>query len=162
MTMEITEKMVEAMKNAIEGECDGLAINDQQAKAILEFVLSPAPVSAEPQPEPVAWRWQWKNGHFHPTDDLWMPCLKRPAFDPSKNIEPLFTYPPDLAAENARLREALEPFADIADLIDSETEGFSDTDEVELLFDKYLIQTFTIAQFRRARAALADQKGGGA
>ncbi len=45
MTMEITDAMVEALKVAIEGECDGLAIDDQQAKAILQYVLPAAPVA---------------------------------------------------------------------------------------------------------------------
>lgn len=46
-----------------------------------------------------------------------------------------------LAAENDRLRaqvqrfrEALEPFAAIADIFDSEVEGHSDTDELSLFY----------------------------
>ena len=49
---------------------------------------------------------------------------------------------------------ALRPFADIADLIDSETEGLCDTDECQLVFHDYLMANFTVAQFRRARSAL--------
>ncbi|WP_421885211.1 hypothetical protein [Methylibium sp.] len=32
-------EMVERLKSAIEGECDGLAVDDQHAKAILDYVL---------------------------------------------------------------------------------------------------------------------------
>lgn len=56
-----------------------------------------------------------------------------------------------LEAENKRLREALEQFAAIADLVDSETEGFSDTDEFQLLFHDFLMASWSLSTFRRAR-----------
>lgn len=54
-----------------------------------------------------------------------------------------------------RLREALEPFADVANLIDAETEGMSETDECQLMFHDYLMTVYTVAQFRRARSSLS-------
>lgn len=65
-----------------------------------------------------------------------------------------------LIAENERLREALEPFAAIADLFDSEVEGHSDTDELSLFYGdgaNWLADRFTFAQFRAARAALRKE-----
>lgn len=45
--MNVTDDMVQRMKDAVEGECDGLAIDDNQAKAILDYVLSAAPSGVE-------------------------------------------------------------------------------------------------------------------
>lgn len=42
-----TAEMIERMKSAIEGECDGLAITDEHAAAILAYVLEPAPSTAQ-------------------------------------------------------------------------------------------------------------------
>lgn len=64
-----------------------------------------------------------------------------------------------LEAENARLCEALEPFSDIANLIDSETEGMSDTDELELHYHDYLMASWPVSMFRAARRA---REGGNA
>ncbi|REF72345.1 hypothetical protein [Paracoccus versutus] len=64
-----------------------------------------------------------------------------------------------LAEENRRLREALEPFAAIADLFDSEVEGHADTDELSLFYGdgaNWLADRFTFAQFNAARAALSS------
>lgn len=43
------EDMVQRLKHAIEGECDGLAVDDEHARAILEYVLAspPAPAPAD-------------------------------------------------------------------------------------------------------------------
>lgn len=57
----------------------------------------------------------------------------------------------------AKLEEALEVFADFADLIDSETEGFFDADEFSLVYGGLELQRFKLADFRRARAV----RGGG-
>jgi len=62
-----------------------------------------------------------------------------------------------LGAKIKRLKSALEPFADIADLIECETEGFSDTDELQLTFHDYLFQNFSVAKFKVARAAMGDR-----
>lgn len=58
--------------------------------------------------------------------------------------------------ENKVLREALEPFADVADLIDAETEGLEEGDECQLMFHDYLMANYTVAHFRAARAALVQ------
>lgn len=60
-----------------------------------------------------------------------------------------------LEADKARLSEALRPFADMADYLDSETEGFADTDEFDLLYEDHLFHHFKVADFRDARAALS-------
>jgi hypothetical protein len=65
-----------------------------------------------------------------------------------------------LKAENERLRSALESFADVANLMDSEVEGFAMTDELLLhLADddrtpSYLVAYFALQKFFDARAAL--------
>jgi hypothetical protein len=59
-------------------------------------------------------------------------------------------------ADKARLSEALRPFADMADYLDSETEGFADTDEFDLLYEDHLFHHFKVADFRDARAALSE------
>ena len=38
------QALVERMKEAIEGECDGLVIDDHHAGAILDYVLASAPL----------------------------------------------------------------------------------------------------------------------
>lgn len=58
-----------------------------------------------------------------------------------------------LVASNAEMREALGPFAEIADLIDSETEGMSETDELELHYHDYLMASWPVSLFRTARRA---------
>jgi hypothetical protein len=57
--------------------------------------------------------------------------------------------------------KALEPFADIADLIDSETEGMSETDELALHFHDYLMASWPVSLFRAARRALTGGKDDG-
>lgn len=61
-----------------------------------------------------------------------------------------------LQRENADLREALEPFAEIADLVDSETEGVADNDEFQMHFHDYLMASWKLSMFRRARTLLKD------
>ena len=60
-----------------------------------------------------------------------------------------------------RLRTALEPFADFADYLASETEGFADYDELRLLPDESDFELFRlkIEAFRNARAALSGSLG---
>lgn len=68
------------------------------------------------------------------------------------------TSPPASPADD-RLREvveALEPFASVGELIEVETEGFADSDELELLFADHLFERITVGKFRRARAALVS------
>lgn len=62
---------------------------------------------------------------------------------------------PPAGGDVRALREALAPFADMADLIDAETEGFSDTDEFDVTFGGHLFLRWPVSHFRRARAALA-------
>lgn len=62
--------------------------------------------------------------------------------------------------EVGRLREALEPFASIADLIESETEGFDDSDDFQLIFNDYLMERFSVRQFKEARQALKGANNG--
>jgi hypothetical protein len=66
----------------------------------------------------------------------------------------------ELEADKARLSEALRPFADMADYLDSETEGFADTDEFDLLYEDHLFHHFKVADFRAARAALSGSGSG--
>lgn len=56
-----------------------------------------------------------------------------------------------------RYRKALEPFADIADLIGAETAGLSSEDELHLMFHDYLMERFTVHQFYEARQALGGE-----
>ncbi len=62
-----------------------------------------------------------------------------------------------LQRENAELREALKPFADVADLVDSETEGVADDDEFQMHFHDYLMASWKLSLFRRARALLGGE-----
>lgn len=64
-----------------------------------------------------------------------------------------------LSERNRALEEALAPFANIADLFDSEVEVHSDTDELSLFYGdeaNWLADRFTLAQFNAARAALTS------
>lgn len=70
-------------------------------------------------------------------------------------------------AEIARLQDALRPFADVADFMDSETEGFSMTDCLQLVvqnegFPTVHVNSFCLQRFYTARAALTqpDAKSG--
>lgn len=65
-----------------------------------------------------------------------------------------------LQRENAELREALRPFADVADLVDSETEGVADSDEFQMHFHDYLMASWKLSIFRRARALLGGENAG--
>jgi len=56
-------------------------------------------------------------------------------------------------AKLAAAQKALEPFADIADLIDAETEGMAETDELVLHFHDYEFAKWPVSLFRKARAA---------
>lgn len=67
-----------------------------------------------------------------------------------------------LKARLAVMDAALEPFADFADFLDSETEGVSDTDEVRLFFEEsdFLLERIYISAFRRARDARKEVGNG--
>jgi hypothetical protein len=62
-----------------------------------------------------------------------------------------------LQAEVARLKAAIEPFADVSDFLASETEGLSDDDvfNLKLAGARFLVMNYTAKQFHDARAALA-------
>ena len=70
-----------------------------------------------------------------------------------------------LIAERDGLREALAPFADFAEYLEVETEGFSDTDELDLCVEEsgFRLIKFKISDFRRIRTALSldTNKGDG-
>lgn len=118
--------------------------------------LSPAPVS---EPEPVAWRFRYKGGK-------WTVQKNKPAWYsdgmPDCELEPLFTAPPS----TERMREALTELLDACEKdcgvpteIDEDDEpvGAGQNDDGSI---KPMALTF--GMLRRARAALADQKGGAA
>ncbi|GEM_PF-888390 len=58
-----------------------------------------------------------------------------------------------LEAKLSAAEKALEPLADIADLIDAETEGMAETDELVLHFHDYEFAKWPVSFFREARAA---------
>lgn len=45
---QITDEMIQRMQDAVEGECDGLAIDEQHARAIVEYVLAAQAVAMKP------------------------------------------------------------------------------------------------------------------
>ncbi|WPM80872.1 hypothetical protein R5W60_05335 [Brucella pseudintermedia] len=63
-----------------------------------------------------------------------------------------------LEAKLAAAEKTLEPLAGIADLIDAETEGMAETDELVLHFHDYEFAKWPVSLFRKARAALGGQK----
>ncbi len=63
-------------------------------------------------------------------------------------------------AREAMLREALEPFADVATFFESETQGLEGRDQFELTYEEsWVAAHFTVAQFYAARAALNGEAG---
>ncbi|WP_247996623.1 Lar family restriction alleviation protein [Brucella tritici] len=62
-----------------------------------------------------------------------------------------------IEAKLAAAQKALEPFADIADLIDAETEGMAETDELVLHFHDYEFAKWPVSFFRKARAVLGGK-----
>ena len=60
------------------------------------------------------------------------------------------------SARVGEMREALEPFAAVGELIELETEGFDDTDTLDLMYDGYLLDRLPVADFRRARLARGE------
>ena len=87
----------------------------------------------------------------------WDGCWPAPGLE--RDVEAAADLITALAEENRRLREALRPFAAIADLFDSEVEGHADTDELSLFYGddvNWLADRFTLAQFNAARAALTS------
>lgn len=106
------------------------------------------------EPQPVAWL--SKLGK-HTLDEGDMAT----AF-PS-NPDGLLSYPlyshatvEALRSERDALRETLKPFADFANLMETEMEGLSQDDTYDLMFHDYLMERFTVRQFSQARAALAS------
>jgi len=62
-----------------------------------------------------------------------------------------------LEAKLAAAEKALEPFADISDLIAAETEGMAETDELVLHFHDYEFAKWPVSLFRKARAVLGGK-----
>ena len=62
-----------------------------------------------------------------------------------------------LEAKLTAAEKALGPFADIADLIDAETEGMAETDELIIHFHDYEFAKWPVSLFRKARAALGGK-----
>lgn len=58
-----------------------------------------------------------------------------------------------LDAERGRLRTALKPFAEFADVVGI-PDGWSDSDKIEICFENTLLELIEVADFRRARSAL--------
>ena len=87
--------LIRRMKEAIEGECDGLAITDKHAEAILDWMLSTDanPAQKAERQKPVAWRHR----------DGMLSCRLPGGGVEGIDWTPLYLAPPDLAAENARL-----------------------------------------------------------
>lgn len=92
------------------------------------------------EPQPVAWRWKhpkedrWQYGPNHPGDD------ERSAYV----VEPLFSEA--LRSERDALREALKPFAPLADMVDQWRHEEDST----------CMHRIKAVDLRRARAALAS------
>lgn len=82
------------------------------------------------------------------------------------NVRVLLDYITTLERRLEEAGKVIEPFSDIADLVDSETEGFSESDELEFWLYDYLLGTCTIAELRAAQSFLSTAKehseGGGA
>jgi hypothetical protein len=59
------------------------------------------------------------------------------------------------------LEAAVAPFADFGEYLEVETEGFSDTDELDLCVEEsgFRLERFYVGAFRRARSSL-NQDGG--
>lgn len=60
---------------------------------------------------------------------------------------------------SGEIYQALVPFADLFDLLESETEGLSDEDDFDLMLHDHLFQRFKVADFRKAHTALAKARG---
>ena len=85
-----------------------------------------------------------------------------------KELEQVVSYEIDVAqaeiegrkeaeAKLAAAEKSLEPFADIADLINAETEGMAETDELVLHFHDYEFAKWPVSFFRKARAVLGGK-----
>lgn len=126
----------------------------------------PAPVSAEP--EPVAWQYRWK------IDGEWVNWRISDASQAHPNLRdleerPLFTSPPDLAAENARLKEEIEElrsFVSSFKLTCVESSFYKDCylhivepNKASFRLGNGSQFSQLIAELEKLRSALADQKG---
>ncbi len=183
--MEITTAMIEAMKAAVEGECDGLAIDDDHAKAILQYVLPAAPVAVKVRSIShelenklrSALRFSASRSVLTAEDERKILSALSPA--------PVSAEPLALAISRDRLREKIasapdlevevrslnaEPQPDLFELlqvafrrganwvyINGSAEGLN-----KAAYDYADYETSQLTKEERARAALADQKGGAA
>lgn len=93
--------------------------------------------------------------------------LRKPAYIPPTDdlhkTTPLYTHPVPGQGEVERLRKALRPFADVADFMDSETDGFDMSDKLALVYknedDEEVahITDFELRTFYEASAALSKE-----
>ncbi|MDX0424472.1 hypothetical protein GOC88_16555 [Sinorhizobium medicae] len=108
---------------------------------------------------------RWQDAHpdkpniWPSRDDLLVWLMDQHEAAPSAEID-------RLRRELEEARRALEPFADIADFMDSETSGFSQDDTLNLEFKAdgeevtFVVQEFPLRKFYAARAALRAEEGG--
>ncbi|MGN8024554.1 hypothetical protein ACTJJ7_28000, partial [Phyllobacterium sp. 22229] len=82
--LSLRERLLKHADDQIDDNLDYI----RTADALMREAAAALPEPAQ-DVTPVAYRWQWKERHFHPYDEVWMACINKPAFDPSKNIEPL-------------------------------------------------------------------------
>lgn len=108
--------------------------------------------------EPIAWIFEDDLPESYPYDTMFEfskvdGVRLFPVYAPS----PAFTDAAQSAAE--KVARALWPFADVADLMDCETSGFSQEDTLSLdfkgEFDEVTFAEFSLSKFYEARAALA-------
>lgn len=88
-------------------------------------------------------------------------------YELAKQSEAVLRYERDQAraklaaseANNVRMQEALKPFQKVGVCIEDTTTGFLDSDAFDITFEDsgFLFDKITVADFRRARAALDDQ-----
>ncbi len=87
------DTLIRALQDAIEGECDGLAIDDAQAASIIDhmFVARPAPQPAADTRVVTVWRWRY-NRDTEPYD--WKYSQIEMMLDDDITAQPLFTATP--------------------------------------------------------------------
>jgi hypothetical protein len=101
---------------------------------------------------PFGWAWTADGA------GKWYFSTTQPVFSPRDanhvDLHAVYALP---SAREERLAKALRPFDDFAEYLEVETEGFSDGDEIQLTTeDGFLLHKLKVADFRRARAALAS------
>lgn len=167
MTMEITEKMRLAFYEATEATKEGTVLN---LDAGLRAALSAAPVSAEPS--------EWLHETLTP-DEAWeLLCNSDDRTSPEEYLDHALITKEELASYMERaacttnssdpLKQALMPFVsafnEAQEKYVARYYGNADTglENFNKMPDSWAMDgiTFSMGDYRRARAALADQKGG--